>query len=202
MGMDEARLRIASNNTIQTIFSTQDIVECSNYSQGCEGGFPYLVSGKYGEDYGVAEESCNPYTGKDGKCSTLASCKRQYLTRYRYIGGFYGACNEALMRISLVKNGPIAVSFEVYDDFVHYQGGVYHHTFLKDDKNFKFEPFELTNHVVVIVGYSATDDGEKFWIVKNSWSNSWGEDGFFRIRRGTDECAIESIAVETDIVLQ
>ncbi len=69
--MDEARLRIASNNTIQTIFSTQDIVECSNYSQGCEIGFPYLVSGKYGEDYGVIEENCNPYTGKDGKCGIL-----------------------------------------------------------------------------------------------------------------------------------
>ena len=51
------------------------------------------------------------------------------------------------MRISLVKNGPIAVSFEVYDDFVHYSGGIYHHTFLNDEMNFKFSPFELTNHV-------------------------------------------------------
>ena len=90
MGMDEARIRIASNNTIQTVFSTQDIVVCSNYSQGCEGGFPYLVSGKYGEDYGLVEESCNPYTGQDGVCNTKSTCKRQYLTKYRYLGGFYG----------------------------------------------------------------------------------------------------------------
>lgn len=58
MAMNEARLRIRSLNTKQTVFSTQDIVECSQYSQGCDGGFPYLVSGKYAEDFGLVEESC------------------------------------------------------------------------------------------------------------------------------------------------
>jgi cathepsin C len=57
MAMHEARLRIYSNNTKQTVFSTQDIVECSVYSQGCDGGFPYLVAGKYSEDFGVVEEA-------------------------------------------------------------------------------------------------------------------------------------------------
>jgi cathepsin C len=90
MAMDECRLKIVTNNTVNTVFSTQDIVECSQYSQGCDGGFPYLVSGKYGEDFGLVEESCNPYNGKDGECSTATTCKRQYTTRYRYIGGFYG----------------------------------------------------------------------------------------------------------------
>lgn len=51
------------------------------------------------------------------------------------------------MRISLVNNGPIAVSFEVYDDFFAYQGGIYYHTNEKDDVNFKFNPWEITNHV-------------------------------------------------------
>lgn len=202
LGMNEARLRIATNNTKQTIFSTQDIVECSKYSQGCEGGFPYLIAGKYSEDFGLAEESCNPYTGKDGACSTQKPCDRVFSTKYHYVGGFYGACNEALMKIELIKNGPLAVAFEVYGDFMSYKGGIYHHTFLKDEKNYKFNPFQLTNHAVLVVGYGADDkSGEKFWIVKNSWGTGWGEDGYFRIRRGTNECAIESIAVGSEMVV-
>lgn len=58
---------------------------------GCSGGFPYLIGGKYAEDFGVVEETCNPYRGKDGTCSTQKGCRRWYATKYRYVGGFYGA---------------------------------------------------------------------------------------------------------------
>jgi len=62
-----------------------------------------------------------------------------------------------------------------------------------------FDPFELTNHAVLLVGYGANKTtGEKFWTIKNSWGQAWGEQGFFRIRRGVDECAVESIAVKSD----
>lgn len=74
-----------------------------------------------------------------------------------------------------------------------------YHTGLTD----KFNPFEITNHVVAIVGYGADKEtGEKYWIVKNSWGESWGESGFFRIRRGTDECSIESIAVSAQPIME
>ena len=60
----------------------------------------------------------------------------------------------------------------------------------------KFNPFYLTNHAVIVVGYGVDhDSGVKYWIVKNSWGEGWGEDGFFRIRRGTNEIGIESLAV-------
>ncbi|XP_042905830.1 dipeptidyl peptidase 1 [Parasteatoda tepidariorum] len=196
MGMLEARLRVATNNKDQTIFSPQDIVSCSEYSQGCEGGFPYLIAGKYAQDFGVVPEVCNPYTGKDDKCNEK-KCKRFYVADFKYIGGFYGGCNEELMKMELVKNGPIAVSFEVYDDFTHYSGGIYHHTGLQS----RFNPFMITNHAVLAVGYGADKKtGEKYWIVKNSWGETWGEKGYFRIRRGTDECSIESIAVAAKII--
>lgn len=73
-----------------------------------------------------------------------------------------------------------------------FQGGIYHHTGLQDH----FNPWEITNHVVLVVGYGQDKaSGEKFWIVKNSWGEKWGEQGYFRIRRGNDECSMESMAV-------
>lgn len=47
MGMLESRLRVQTNNTMQVELSPQDVVSCSQLSQGCDGGFPYLVAGKY-----------------------------------------------------------------------------------------------------------------------------------------------------------
>ncbi|XP_036284138.1 dipeptidyl peptidase 1 isoform X2 [Pipistrellus kuhlii] len=192
MGMLEARIRILTNNTQSPILSPQEVVSCSQYAQGCDGGFPYLIAGKYAQDFGLVEESCFPYTGTDSPCKVKEDCFRYYTSEYHYVGGFYGGCNEALMKLELVHHGPMAVAFEVYDDFLHYHQGIYHHTGLKDP----FNPFELTNHAVLLVGYGTDPKtGQDYWIVKNSWGTSWGEQGYFRIRRGTDECAIESIAM-------
>lgn len=197
MAMFESRVRILTNNTKTPVFSTQDIVSCSEYSQGCEGGFPYLVS-KYAEDFGLVQEQCFPYEGQDAPCNEK-KCARQFGTGYHYVGGFYGACNEVLMRLELVKNGPMAVGFEVYQDFMSYKSGIYHHTGLTD----KFNPFEITNHAVLVVGYGADKTtGEMYWIVKNSWGEEWGENGYFKIRRGTDECAFESMALAAKPVIQ
>lgn len=191
MGMLEARIRILTNNSDTPTLSPQQVVSCSEYSQGCDGGFPYLI-GKYIQDFGIVDESCFPYVAKDTPCGVPQNCGRVYAAEYSYVGGFYGGCSEAAMMMELVKNGPMAVAFEVYPDFMHYKEGIYHHTGLGDP----FNPFELTNHAVLLVGYGHCHmTGQKYWIVKNSWGTGWGEGGYFRIRRGSDECAIESIAV-------
>ncbi|RUS75039.1 hypothetical protein EGW08_017220 [Elysia chlorotica] len=208
MAMAESRVQIMTNNTQKHVFSPQDIVECSPYSQvmnyvslslGCGGGggLPYLIGGKYAEDFGLVDEKCNLYKGFDGKCSTDKSCSRYYMTDYKYVGGYYGGCNEVAMMEAIYNRGPVAVGFEVYDDFMSYKSGVYHHAFLSHP----FEPFELTNHAVLVVGWGEVNS-DRYWIVKNSWGSTWGIDGYFWIRRGTDECGIESMAVEATPILR
>ncbi|XP_022083479.1 dipeptidyl peptidase 1-like [Acanthaster planci] len=194
--LQESRYRVLTNNSIRLVLSPQEIVSCSMYSQKCDGGFPYLIAGKYGQDFGLVDDSCFPYTEYNEPCRPV-TCRRFKTSDYRYIGGFYGACNEDLMKIELLRNGPVAVSFEVYDDFLYYRGGIYKHTMLTD----RYNPWQTTNHVVLVVGYGyAGDDpdtGEKYWIVQNTWGESWGMEGYFKIRRGTNECHIESMAVAT-----
>lgn len=64
----------------------------------------------------------------------------------------------------------------------------------------KFNPFQITNHAVLVVGYGVDQNtGVKYWIVKNSWGSTWGEEGYFKIRRGTDEVGIESMAVAATV---
>ena len=195
MAMLESRLMIKSKNTINKVFSPQDIVDCSEYSQGCAGGFPYLIAGKYAEDFGIVEENCYPYLGRDSKCVDESKCKRYRATDYQYVGGYFGACSEEKMMMAL-QDGPVSVAFEVTDDFQHYKTGIYKHTGLKDG----FNPFRLTNHAVLAVGYGE-DNGVKYWIVKNSWGDTWGESGYFRIMRGTNELNIESMAIVSTPVM-
>ena len=83
-----------------------------------------------------------------------------------------------------MKHGPVSASFIVYPDFENYVSGIYHLS------NNQSQP--LGGHAVRIVGFGEDEHGEKYWKVANSWNKYWGENGYFRIRRGTNECDIES----------
>ena len=67
------------------------------------------------------------------------------MANYKYVGGYYGGCSEEAMMQALVENGPLSVSFEVYDDFMMYKSGVYHHTGMlrSQIRSGAFDPFEV-----------------------------------------------------------
>jgi len=169
--MLEARTLIMSNKTNQMIFSPQRVVSCSEYSQACEGGFPYLI-GKFGEDFYMVDEACFPYTGSEQSCSNQCTNPKQVkTTNYYYVGGYYGACTEELMRQEIFENGPIAISFEVYSDFFGYKGGIYvHQNGTSEEEEVTINPWQITNHVVLIVGWGVSNDSVPYWSVKNSVS--------------------------------
>lgn len=88
------------------------------------------------------------------------------------------------MQRELMAHGPFEVSFFVYSDFYAYSGGVY--------KKASSAKGPMGGHAVKLVGWGDDADGGPYWLVANSWSPSWGEGGFFRIVRGSNECGIET----------
>ena len=71
----------------------------------------------------------------------------------------------------------------MYSDFQQYRGGVYRRSAAGKGPE--------GAHAVKVVGWGV-DGGTRYWQVANSWSPSWGEQGFFRIARGNNECGIET----------
>ena len=86
------------------------------------------------------------------------------------------------IQTEIMTNGPVSAAFSVYSDFESYSTGVYKH----ETGTF------LGGHAVKIIGWGTDPTGGDFWLVANSWNEDWGEKGFFRIARGSDECGIES----------
>merc|ERR1711874_117987 len=121
-------------------------------------------------------ESGYPYTGRDGSCrfdanQAVASCS----------GTQYVSHSESSLESSLVQIGyPISVVVHVGSSFQHYNGGVF------SDPQCQYG---AGNHAVLAVGYDKTS-GTPHWIVKNSWSASWGSNGYILMKIGENSCGI------------
>ena len=95
--------------------------------------------------------------------------------------------DEDELAVQLYQNGPVSI---VVDGGVltSYSDGVLNGDYCSSDP-------DDGNHAVLLVGYGSgtvEDTGEeiKYWIVKNSWGEDWGQDGYFYIRRGINACGI------------
>lgn len=87
------------------------------------------------------------------------------------------------MMQEIYQRGPIGCSVVSNPSFRNYTGGVY-----EDTQGYSKNS---TNHVVSIVGWGV-ENGQKYWIGRNSWGTYWGEEGFFRIVRGSNNIKVES----------
>jgi len=92
---------------------------------------------------------------------------------------------EDNIKALLVQHGAVVVSIAVEKSFYSYSSGI-----------FQGCQGKKTNHAVVVVGYG-TENGLDYWLVKNSWGPNWGENGFFKIKRGTNMCGIGKRALVT-----
>ena len=83
-----------------------------------------------------------------------------------------------------MEHGPVSASFWTFSDWGDYQNWpspVYHRS-----KTAVFSG----GHAVLIIGWG-TENGEDYWLIANSWGTSFREGGYFKMRRGINECNIE-----------
>ncbi len=156
---------------------------------------------KYASEFELIPETCKSYQEGDGKCfkDTCDINNLQYIYKakdYKYVGGSYGKCSEKLMMEELYNNGPIVVSFEPDYNFMMYKNGIYH-SINEETRIHNGVPkpeWEKVDHSVLLVGWGEDEStNDKFWIIQNTWGPNWGEEGYFRMKRGSDEFGIESI---------
>jgi cathepsin B len=203
------RVCIASGGKFKTELSADDLLACcSSCGMGCDGGFPaaaweYWVRNGLvtGANYGDTQ-TCLPYPlaecehhvpGPKPACQGDAptpQCRRQcsvasYPTPYNQDKHFGKKAYSVSSRVEqiqteLMTHGPVEAAFTVFEDFLTYKSGVYRHV----------SGGALGGHAVRLLGWGV-ENGTPYWLLANSWNSDWGDGGYFKILRGSDECGIE-----------
>lgn len=98
--------------------------------------------------------------------------------------------DEQALKVAVAKYGPVAAAIDAgQQSFQYYSKGIYY-----DEKC--HNKLEDLNHAVLVVGYGVEPDGQKYWLVKNSYSSKWGIDGYVKIaREKNNHCGIATQAL-------
>eukprot|EP00931_Biecheleriopsis_adriatica_P045393 TRINITY_DN26000_c0_g1_i2.p1 TRINITY_DN26000_c0_g1~~TRINITY_DN26000_c0_g1_i2.p1 ORF type:complete len:289 (+),score=72.28 TRINITY_DN26000_c0_g1_i2:256-1122(+) len=189
------------------LLSEQQLVDCAQAfgNEGCEGGlvsraFEYIKASD-----GLTTEAHYPYAGKEQPCSfhgTKFNEERHQNDEspdapfgVKVHGGSVNlsAGDEARLKRVLASKGPVSLAFPVASDFRHYSKGIY------TSEDCKSNPKGVT-HAALALGYGADPvTGVSYWIVKNSWGYSWGEEGFFKIEAFKNMCGIADCMAYPDL---
>ncbi|CAH9094701.1 unnamed protein product [Cuscuta epithymum] len=166
--------------------SEQVILNCGVVpsSNGC-GGNDFSVAYDVVKKLGTTSDEFFPYIAPNkGAYEMDTVAKVGYkIGDYTQLEGPDGTPPAESAVLEVVRKQPVSVSINA-DALQSYEGGIF------DDKTCSAD----TNHAVAIVGFGTSEDGIKYWKVKNSWGKNWGEDGFFRIQRDQRICGIATEA--------
>jgi len=177
------RFAIQTKNKAFAPLSPEDLVSCDKGDMGCQGGrLPSAWS--YLENTGIVSDTCFPYgAGKGNAPACISKCQDGSQWKKFKAGKTYAINGVENMQKEIMQNGPIQVAFMVYKSFMSYKSGVY-------SKHW-YEIIPEGGHAVKIIGWG-TENGTPYWLVANSWGESWGLNGFFKIKRGSNQCSIET----------
>jgi len=190
-----------------TGLSEQQLVDCAGGSfgnAGCSGGWPSTAMEYVEYAGGIVTEESYQYLGQNGTaCHAARKLKKpkNIGARVRKVHNITAGDEQELVQ-AVGTIGPVAVAFDVANGFSLYSHGVYDAFNATSGKHNCKNDIQHLNHAVVAVGYGETmDDHPKpYHIVRNSWGNTWGMEGYFWILRGENLCGISDCAAYPDVI--
>jgi len=170
------------------VLSPQYLLDCDTDLDGCGGGYVDVAWYDLAK-VGITTDACWPYLAEQNDKCPLKCADGSPLqvalsdAPYSAYVPFDTKKTVAAIQTEIMTNGPVETAFWVFDDFMNYGGGIYE----------KLNSASLSGgHAVKIIGWGYDEhEEEPYWLCANSWGEDWGEKGFFRIKRGTNECGIE-----------